>query len=71
MSGERAVVFVVDDEDGWPILAHESASSGTGSENRKTAPWGAFGLAHSRPPWASTIDRLIDKPMPMPSAFVV
>ncbi len=30
--------IVVDDEDGWPILAHESASSVTGSENRKTVP---------------------------------
>ena len=62
---------VVDDEDGWAILAHEWASSGTGIENRKTAPLGSFELADSRPPCASMIERLIDKPMPMPCALVV
>ena len=63
--------IVVDDEDGRAIHAHESASLATGSENRNTAPWGSFGLAHRRPPCASTIERVIDKPMPMPSALVV
>ena len=38
--------------------------------NCKTAPLGTFGVAQSRPPWASMIDRLIASPMPMPSGLV-
>ena len=30
-----------------------------------------FGAAHNRPSWASMIDRQIDRPIPMPSGFVV
>ncbi len=43
----------------------------TGSENLKTAPYGTLGVTHSRPPWASMIERLIDSPIPMPSSLVV
>jgi hypothetical protein len=48
-----------------------SAGSLTGSETRNTVPWGAFAAAERRPPCASRIERLIDKPMPSPSALVV
>ena len=37
---------------------------------KRTTPW-APGSAHMRPPWASTIARLIVSPIPMPLAFVV
>jgi hypothetical protein len=43
----------------------------TGNERRNTVPWGAFVAAERRPPCASTIERLIDKPMPGPSTLVV
>jgi hypothetical protein len=42
-----------------------------GKVNRNTAPRGAFASAHSRPPWASMIDRQIDSPIPTPLDFVV
>ena len=35
------------------------------------APRGSHLVAHSRPPWASIIERQIERPMPMPSGFVV
>src|ERR1700722_1654545 len=35
------------------------------------APQLAFAVAHSRPPCASTIERLMDSPSPIPSLFVV
>src|SRR6266404_1616871 len=35
------------------------------------APPDGRGTAHKRPWWDSTIERLIDKPMPMPWDFVV
>jgi hypothetical protein len=34
-------------------------------------PWGTFAVAHSRPPWASTIERQIESPIPMPLDLVV
>jgi len=43
----------------------------TGSFMQKTAPWGEFGVAHSSPPCASTIDRQIDNPIPKPVDLVV
>src|SRR5207249_5947312 len=49
-----------------------SAGAGpTGRENWKMAPCGSFGVAHSRPPCASTMERLIASPMPMPPALVL
>jgi hypothetical protein len=42
-----------------------------GSANWKVAPYPAFGVAHSRPPCASTMERQIDNPIPMPADFVV
>jgi len=38
---------------------------------RKVAPGPWFGTAHNRPPWFSMIDRLIERPIPMPPPFVV
>ena len=40
------------------------------SELENRAPEGR-GRAHKRPSWASTIDRLIDNPIPMPCDLVV
>ena len=45
--------------------------SSTGSVMEKTVPCGWFGVAQSRPPCASTIERQIDSPMPRPLALVV
>src|SRR5882724_10818329 len=42
-----------------------------GSANWKTAPRGSFGIARNRPPWAATIERLMDSPIPIPSGLVV
>jgi hypothetical protein len=50
------------------LLASPTAA---GNVNWKTAPFGRFGDAHSWPPWASTIERQIDSPIPIPSGFVV
>jgi hypothetical protein len=41
-----------------------------GSVNWITAPQGAPGAAHKRPPWFSTIERQIDNPIPSPLSFV-
>jgi hypothetical protein len=42
-----------------------------GSITEKTAPRGSFGIAQSRPPCASTIDRQIANPVPKPPGLVV
>jgi hypothetical protein len=34
-------------------------------------PGPSFSSTHRRPPWRSTMDRLIDRPSPIPPAFVV
>src|SRR5437870_10695828 len=70
----EAVSRQVDHEERGRLSSPMLASSGdgpTGSENWKTAPCGSFGVAHSRPPCASTIERLIDNPIPMPPDLVV
>src|SRR5258708_28294710 len=53
-----------------PHLA-QSPSAPAGKTQRKVAPRLALGCAQSRPPWASTIDRLIRSPIPIPCDFVV
>jgi hypothetical protein len=45
--------------------------SGLGKLNWNAAPRGSFASAHSRPPWASMMDRQIDSPIPTPLDFVV
>src|SRR3546814_3429544 len=67
-------LVVIDDEDGG--FSHGgtpcSDPSGTsGTVNRNVTPPPSFGATHSRPPWASMIDRLIDRPSPMPLLLVV
>src|SRR5262249_21741150 len=42
-----------------------------GRLKRKIAPRGELCIAHSFPPWASTIEREIASPMPSPWDFVV
>jgi PAS domain S-box-containing protein len=42
-----------------------------GTENAKVAPGPSFATAHSRPPWASMIERLTESPIPIPSGLVV
>lgn len=44
---------------------------GAGRAKRKTAPRGELGMAHSLPPCASIIDRLMARPMPVPCGLVV
>jgi hypothetical protein len=53
--------------------AYEAAGAedATGSRKLKIAPCGEFGVALIRPPCASTIDLLIDSPIPSPLCFVV
>jgi hypothetical protein len=46
-------------------------SLSAGRRTRKMAPSSAAFSAEIRPPWASMIERLIARPMPSPSAFVV
>ena len=38
-----------------------------GRENENLAPKLSFGVAHRRPPWLSMMERLTDRPMPIPS----
>src|SRR5712671_33834 len=44
---------------------------GAGIVNRNRAPCDTCPVAHSRPPWASMIERQMESPMPMPFGFVV
>jgi hypothetical protein len=46
-------------------------ASTAGKVNLNTAPRGSFASAHSRPSWASMIDRQIDSPIPVPLDLVV
>jgi hypothetical protein len=46
-----------------------AAPAGRRKENVAPGPW--LGFAHIRPPWPSTIERQIAKPMPMPCGLVV
>src|SRR5258706_11287551 len=47
------------------------ASSTHGSENENVTPEPSFGVAHKRPRWFSMIERLTDRPIPIPSSLVV
>src|SRR5438128_813390 len=49
-------------------LAHDAArwAAAAGRRKENVAPAPRLGSAHSRPPWASMIERLIARPMPMP-----
>jgi hypothetical protein len=52
-------------------MGQERASSPKGIAKENVAPGPSFAIAHKRPPWLSTIDRLTDRPIPMPFDFVV
>lgn len=58
--------IIIDNRHQSVWLRHATLSPPIGNVNWKTAPHGAFAVAHSRPPWASIIERLIDSPMPKP-----
>ncbi len=65
-------IIVVDQKDrhaGVSIFSSASANAGNSTWNVAPPSW--LFSAHKRPPWASTIDRLMDNPMPSPSLFVV
>src|SRR5712664_3028261 len=65
----RSPLFVQDHEvQAW---IGNAVSAFTGRVNCNVAPWGTFAVAHSRPPWASTIERQIESPIPMPLGLVV
>ena len=42
-----------------------------GMQNENVAPGPSFGSAQSLPSWLSMMDRQSERPMPMPSLFVV
>src|SRR5256885_8710162 len=52
-------------------MDHATDSPRAGRTNWKVAPGPALREAHKRPRWASTIDRLIESPMPIPAGLVV
>src|SRR5262249_40246260 len=54
-----------------PSRAPPDALVSTGSTNWNTAPCGVFGVAQSLPPCASTIERLMESPKPMPLGLLV
>lgn len=57
---------------GLPVTTSVSDSHHeTGSSNSNVAPLSEFLLSARCPPCASTIDRLIDRPTPIPSGLVV
>jgi hypothetical protein len=63
---------VVDDEyRGKRFRRHARASALVGRLKQKVAPGPILEVAQTRPPWASTIDRVIAKPIPVPCGFVV
>jgi hypothetical protein len=43
----------------------------SGKATRKIVPWGLLEKAASVPPWASTIERQMARPIPVPPVFVV
>src|ERR1700736_4753529 len=49
----------------------DAFSLSPGKVNSKTAPRGSFPAAVIRPPCASTMDRQIERPIPIPAGLVV
>ena len=50
---------------------NRTAIFGEGIEKANVAPGPSLGDAQSRPLWLSMIERLMERPMPMPPLFVV
>jgi hypothetical protein len=63
--------IIIDDADQGLGLHHAPSSLPIGTVNCTTAPWGTLAVAHSRPPCASIIRRLIASPRPRPCGLVV
>jgi len=53
------------------LLAAAETSDRHGIENEKVDPGPSFSDAHMRPWWLSTMERLTESPIPIPSFFVV
>jgi hypothetical protein len=66
----RAVIVDYEDER-HPFRHGISVAVAVGTVNAKVVPGPALGSAHNRPPCASTIERLMARPMPIPSGLVV
>ena len=64
------VGIVVDDEDDMVAPLHTRAAECEGRVKLSAVPFGSPLVAHSRPSCASTIERQIASPMPMPSTLV-
>jgi hypothetical protein len=55
----------------WAHGAAAAACCATGNTQRKIAPRPALLSAHIRPPWARTIDLLMESPIPKPARLVL
>src|SRR6202051_2695491 len=62
--------IIVDHKNNGRRFCHEGFQSSAGRVNSKSAPPDTA-TAHKRPPWDSTMERLIDRPIPMPSGLSV
>src|SRR5712664_2785394 len=64
--------IVVNDEHRWSICGrHPCSLTLAGRTKQKLAPRGELLPAHKRPPCDSTMERLMDSPIPVPGGFVV
>src|SRR4029450_11292862 len=71
LEGHAQRRIVIDHEGQRPRPPRAPPSSPLGTVNSTTAPWGTLAVAHTRPPCASIIERLIASPSPSPSGLVV
>lgn len=55
----------------WTYSVHATSCVATGRVSLNSAPRGELGSADRCPPWASTMERLMASPMPMPWGLVV
>src|SRR5215210_9006194 len=59
------------DRDTRPQTTPAGFTASARRTNRKIEPRGALGTTDNMPPWASMIDRQIERPIPIPPDFVV
>jgi hypothetical protein len=71
LEGRAQRRIVIDHEDQGLGVHHVTPSFPLGTVNCTTAPRGTLAVAHSRPPCASIIERLIASPRPRPWGLVV
>src|SRR5262249_22782202 len=62
---------IVDDGDCRGGHCHYTSDWSRGTENRNSVAPASRLWSHTRPPWASTIEALIERPRPRPSCFEV